>query len=79
MEGEANEKLGAEPAGLYTGQSGQSLKEDSHQSNVLHATFQIHARGEMSQGSSLTGRSWVLHPLPAFCSNSVTSEIQIHL
>lgn len=39
MEGEANEMLGVEPSGLYTGQSRQSLKEDSYHSNVLHFKF----------------------------------------
>ena len=43
------------------------------------APFKIHAREEMGQGSFLTGRGWVLHPLPSFCSYSVTSEIHIHL
>lgn len=39
MEGEANEMLGVEPSGLYTGQSKQSFKKDSHHSNVLHFKF----------------------------------------
>ena len=43
------------------------------------APFKIHAKEEMGQGSFLTGRGWVLHPLPSFCSYSVTSEIHIHL
>lgn len=43
------------------------------------APFKIHAREEMGQSSFLTGRGWVLHPLPSFYSNSVTTEIQIHL